>query len=212
MAKCKICKKEFVQYNTIQNKCIECAIKKAKEIEHKKAKQTFRVEKKEMQIKVENWNKNTVVKIQHIARLIDHLSPCLARGFTNCQFHGGHVFSKSSSSNIKHNLHNIFAQSAQSNHWQNDDALMREGVVNEFGIEYMTFIKELKKTPTPKLSNIEWHERYEKCLAIINRLKKINNGLIQKRSSNERIRLRNEINTELAIYDLENCIFNPNEI
>jgi hypothetical protein len=113
--------------------------------------------------------------------------------------HGGHLASRGASSNMRFNLHNIFIQSAHSNHWQNDDHLMREGVKNTFGEDYLKFILELKRTPVPKYSNQEYYEFLQVANKIANELK--NN--LQILSPKERISKRNELNLRLGIYEKE---------
>lgn len=70
---------------------------------------------------------------------------------------------------------------------------------------YMEFISNLRRTPALKYSNEEYHEFYKKALSIINRMKKEDRiyGI------EERLSLRDELNKELGIYDLEYCVFCP---
>jgi len=177
----------------------------AKKIEKAK-KQVRDKEKKadkELKDKVTDWNKKLQKKVQEIARLIDSGQPCLARGYTDCQFHGGHVISRGAGANIKMNLHNIHRQSAQSNHWQNDDALMKKGLEFEYGINYLNFVENLRRCPVPKYSNEEYQRFYSIACGISNRLKKAE----KEYNLDERIEFRNQINLELGIYSEEYCIF-----
>ena len=211
--KCKICKEKFIQqYSTMQKTCLkpECITQNYranKAIYHKelqsKEKITLREEKITLQEKVVNYEAKTQTKIQEIARLIDKGLNCLARNIPMKQVHGGHVYSQGGHSNFKKNLHNIHRQSAHSNHFQNDDRLMHEGVVREYGQEYLDFIKGLRQTPIIKLSNIEWIEKYKIACLISNRLKKKDENY----SLNSRISLRNAVNLEIGIYDKLYCEF-----
>jgi hypothetical protein len=160
-------------------------------------------EHKELKNKITDWTKKLQDKVQEIARLIDKGQPCLARGYTNCQFHGGHVISRGAGANIKLNLHNIHRQSAQSNHWQNDDALMKKGLEFEYGVNYLNFIEELRRCPVPKYTNEEYQMFYSIACGIATRLKKEG----KEYNLEERIELRNQINMELGIYSEEYCIF-----
>jgi hypothetical protein len=144
-----------------------------------------------------DYKKKLQEKVQQIARLIDHDLPCLAR-VIHGQMHGGHIFSKGSSPNMRFNLHNIHRQSAQSNHWQNDDALLREGLKNEYGEDYFEFIVSLRKTPKSNLSNKDYQEAYKIACKIAVSLR--NNASSFPYSKKERLELRNDINKSLGIY------------
>jgi hypothetical protein len=141
-------------------------------------------------------------KVQLIARLIDKGELCLARNIRG-QMHGGHVISRGSNSQMSFNLHNIHRQSASSNKWQNDDGLLKEGVVYEYGQDYMDFISSLKRTPLVKYSDSEYREFYAVASKIALELKASN----LRYSKEDRIRLRNEINLKLGIYGAEFCVF-----
>lgn len=171
--------------------------KKKVENEKKKAE-------KENKVKLTDWKPKLQSKINLIARLIDIGLPCLARGYHADQIHGGHIFSRGSSQNMKFNLHNIHRQSAQSNHYQNEDGLLREGLVNEYGNEYFEFISSLRETPIIKYSNKEYHDFYKHASSIANEIKK--QGRVFD-TIEKRIFMRNEINNQLAIYDQKYCEF-----
>ena len=141
-------------------------------------------------------------KVQKIARLIDKGQLCLARNIRG-QMHGGHVYGKGGNKQMRFNLHNIHRQSASSNHFQNDDGLLREGIRYEYGELYMDFINSLKQTPVPKHSTIKYLEFYSKASKIALKLKKED----KLYSKYQRIQLRNEINTKLNIYKPKYCLF-----
>jgi hypothetical protein len=172
--------------------------KAKKQIESKEKKAD-----KELKDIVTNWKKKLQQKINEIVRLIDKGQLCLARQINAGQLHGGHVFSSGANKNFTYNTHNIHRQSAQSNHWQNDDALMKEGLEREYGRSYLLFVTGLKQTPVPKYSNQEYQMFYSLACGISNRLKKAE----KEYNLEERIELRNQINLELGIYSEEYCIF-----
>ena len=172
----------------------------------KRKKEFIKAEKqkdKELKDKTTDWSKKLQDKVQEIVRLIDKGQPCIARGYINCRFHGGHVISRGSGAKLKLNLHNIHRQSAQSNHWQNDDALMKEGIKLEYGLKYFEFIESLKRTPISKYSNDEYKEFYSIACGIVRKLKKDD----KEYNLEERISLRNEFNLELGVYHEEFCIY-----
>lgn len=166
----------------------------------KEERKTFRKEKDA----IVNWRAKLQTKAQEIVRLIDIGLPCLARGYHPNQMHGGHIYARGGNATIGLNLHNIHRQSAQSNFTQNDDGLLREGLVKEYGQNYGYFISELRQTPSLSYSNIEYKEFYKKACKISLELKR--EGKIY--NLKERINMRNKINKELGIYDNKFCLFN----
>lgn len=209
------CKKRFKALSNHHYFCsAECVTAKGCENSEKiKAKLKAKVwtEKKseqrkkdiEAKNKVTNWKIKTRNKCQEIARLIDFDLPCLARNYKAKQLHGGHVYAKGGNSSMAFNLHNIHRQSAQSNHFQNDDGLLREGVVREYGQAYMDFISDLRITPQLTLNNLEYHFKYKDACRIANALKKN----LKRLNAIQRIGLRNEVNIELGIYSEELSIY-----
>lgn len=172
---------------------------KTKKIE----KQKENIEVKKMRDNVTNWKKRLQDQVQLIARLIDYGLPCLARNI-NGQMHGGHVFSKGGHAEMRFNLHNIHRQSAYSNTFKSDDGLLREKLSDEYGEDYFNFVSSLRNLEVKKYSNIEYKNFYEKAVF---ETKKIKSDL-KVRSISERIKLRNEINNSIGIYDAKSCEFN----
>lgn len=164
-----------------------------------KAKSKIKADRKEAdkkaKDKVTNWGVKLCEKLQEIARKIDHGQPCTARGKIGGQMHGGHVLSKGSYPAAKFNLHNIHIQSAQSNHFGNEDALLREGIAKTYGQEYLDYILSLRLLPPLKLKNEELHSLYKIACIESNNIERT------ERTKSERLRLRNEINGKLGIYD-----------
>jgi hypothetical protein len=149
-----------------------------------------------------DWAPKLQDEVNSIVRTIDHGLLCLARNQRG-QMHAGHVFARGGNQTIRYNLHNIHRQSAQSNHHQNDDGLLREGVVKEYGQKYMDFISQLRQTPSLKLSNVEYRELTAMARLILKELKRANKIYTVQ----ERIELRNRTNKELGIYELKYCTF-----
>ena len=180
-----------IMYNKQFLPKVKQVVERRKKIEHKALKD-----------KLTNWSSKLQDEVNKIVRLIDKDLPCLARK-TGGQMHAGHVFARGGNQTIRYNLHNIHRQCARSNHFQNDDGLLREGIVEEYGSDYMAFISELRKTPALNLSNSEYKELYYKAKKIVLRLKKADLNY----SLDNRIIIRNKINKELGVYSLEFCIF-----
>jgi len=158
---------------------------------------------KKLKDKLIDWRDKLQSKVQEISRLIDFGQPCLARNYHPKQIHGGHVFSRGSNKTIALNIHNIHRQSAQSNHFQNEDGLLREGLINEYGNDYFEFLSGLRRITKLKYFNYEYQEFYKTACKISNRLKKDKKQL----SKVQRIEKRNEVNLKLGIYDKEYCIY-----
>ena len=203
ICKTKGCDNVFKQFLTTQNKCIPCLVENQKAADLKKQK----LEEKKLITKYKenttNYSKILQDNINKIVRLIDKGQPCLARGNKPKQIHAGHVFARGGNPSIRYNLHNIHRQSAQSNHYQNDDGILKEGLVKEYGQDYMTFISELRRTKALNYSNIQYKHFNELALDIIRML--VKKDCIY--SLAERISLRNEINNTLEIYPREFCEF-----
>jgi len=179
--------------------------KKAHEKENPAIKPFDKKQHKKDKEALKDWSKELQVKVNFIVRLIDKGLNCLARDYPAKKIDAGHVFARGGNQTIRFNLHNIHRQSAQSNHFQNDDGLLREGLVKEYGQYYMDFISELRRTPQLHITNTEYHQIYKLASKIALRLKKADNEY----SLEDRIRLRNSINKELGIYENVFCQFGP---
>lgn len=209
--KCIICISEFSPYRSTQKVCspkcgIEFGIRQTAKREKKKIneyKKELRAERMKAKESLINYRKILQNEAQKIARLIDFKCLCLARNIVPKQSHGGHIFSRGSNANMSFNLHNIFAQSAMSNHFQNDDGLLRDGVVRVFGQDYLDFITSLKATPIQKYTNEDYKLFLQKARKISKQLTEWNNQLEQPRSATSRLQLRNWANVELGIYPNE---------
>lgn len=150
-----------------------------------------------------NYDGKIQEKSQELVRLIDLGWECLATGKMATAYDGGHVHGKGAHRECRLNLHNIFAQESGSNRSTQDDILMIEGVERVFGLEYKEFVSGLANKPLVKHSKEEVEQMYRKACKIANRLKREG----KKRTLQERITLRNEINTEIGYYPPELSVF-----
>lgn len=153
---------------------------------------------------VTDWSKKLQLKINEIVRLIDFGLPCLARGIYPNQIHAGHVYARGGNQPIRFHLHNIHRQSAQSNHYQNDDGLLREGITKEYGQDYIDYISGLRQIIPLKYRNEDYRIFYKKACQIANNLRKNTSAPLPVEN---RIRLRNDINIEMGIYPEQCCKF-----
>jgi Bacteriophage Lambda NinG protein len=210
--KCKNCGEPFQpRFSSLEKYCSkeDCRIKFALEVvqiqkkaAEKKAKKDWQEQKQKLRSKTTNWKNQLQLEINKIVRLIDKDLLCLARK-KNGQMHAGHIYSRGSSPTIRFNLHNIHRQNAQSNHFQNDDGLLREGLISEYGQKYMDFISDLRQTPELKLKPFEYEQLTQKAKEITAFLSKLNLTY----SLENRIILRNKYNLELGIYNKKYCVF-----
>lgn len=206
MPKCKYCGCIFKpKYKSTEKYCqaTDCRTSYAIETIKKQKDLNLKAEKKSLKDNTTNWKNELQKEINKIVRIIDKDLLCLARN-KGGQIHAGHIYSRGSSPTIRYNLHNIHRQNAQSNHFQNDDGLLREGLVNEYGQLYMDFISNLRQTTELKYKPNDYKEFTLKARKIVLRLKKLD----LKYSLDNRIILRNKINIELGIYPNIFCIFN----
>jgi len=170
----------------------------------KAPKTRIKIERKEHKVKVDKfldtdisyWKGILQSNINVLVRLIDYGQLCTARNIPAGKMVAGHIYSRGSTPSAKYNLHNIVCQSTTSNHWQNEDGLLRDGVVRVFGQEYFDFVRTMQGCPTLKHSASEYKAFVRKVQAINKEMKKD----LVVRTPAERIELRNRFNTEIGIY------------
>lgn len=141
--------------------------------------------------------------INEIARLIDFGQPCIATGNYGKE-NGGHYISVGANRTICLNLHNIHIQSFESNHFKSGDTInYQNGIIDVYGHDYMCFMNGLKSHPVIKMTKQDLIEIFELARPIRNMLSKQPVML----NSDERIKLRNEINLKLNIYQEKYSVF-----
>jgi hypothetical protein len=207
--KCKECGNTFTpQYSTLQVVCGPvCAIAKAKKATATKAKKIDQAARNE---KRAWYNKNDLagnkaklqLTINQIAREIDRGLPCLATGNFG-KMAGGHVYSRGSHTQMRYNLHNIHRQSFSSNSKQTHDGLMQEKLADEYGPDYLEFLRERRGDAVVKYTAQQYHEFHLAGLKVLKRLKKLDDIAFSKPV--QRKRLRSDINLELKIYEEIQC-------
>lgn len=135
--------------------------------------------------------------INEIARLIDYGQPCIASGRYNGKMAGGHFISVGSNRSVALNLHNIHIQTFESNSFKSgDESNYRLGIIRIYGKEYFEFLDGLRHLKSIDLSKQRLSELKPLISQIRNDLKR--NPI--KRTPQERIDLRNEINERIGIY------------
>lgn len=174
---------------------------KAQKIIQKQAVVKYKKKRKKDKDEATDWKKKLQTSINEIVRLIDKGQMCPAKKYHAKQFHAGHVYSRGAEPSLRYNLHNIHRQSAQSNHFQNEDGLFREGLSNEYGPTYMEFLSSLREIRALKYSQREYNTFYKKAREIALRLRKEDKTYTRQ----ERLKIRNKFNIQLGIYPLKHC-------
>ena len=203
MKRCKVCGNKFQPtYSTLQPTCTEpkCIIEYSRQVREKKEAKEW--SKRKGVMKFENHSNNSyrssVIQpiINEIARLIDYGLPCISSG-TLGKGQGGHYISTSANNSISLNLHNIHIQSYHSNvELSGDESRYRLGLIKWYGNDYFEYIEGLRHVKGVDLSKQRLSELKPLISQIRNDLKR--NPI--KRTPQERIALRNEINERIGIY------------
>jgi hypothetical protein len=206
MPRCKNCKEKFTARTFLQKFCMEkdeCIKVFRNEIKATK----WKVEKAVLKfglITADKYRSTELQKtINKIARFIDYGCSCIATDNYG-KMAGGHNISVGANRTTALNLHNIHVQSFASNSHKGGDTIKyHKGIIKRYGKDYLDFMDYLHQTPKLSLTKDE--------MVLINGIaKKISLELsknLQHLEPNERIQLRNKINTELNIYSKEFCIF-----
>lgn len=169
-------------------------LKRAKNETQRKVKEKF----KQMKAKIETPDKYRArvlqKKINKIARLIDIGLPCICGGVGQ-RLEAGHFHSVGANRSLALNLHNIHRQSHVSNHWKSGDEIAyRNGLINEYGQDYLDYIEGLKSLPPLNLSLEEMKEVSKRANEVLRTY------YPTPLTAKERIEMRNKINNELGIY------------
>jgi len=205
---CKVCKVKFNPKQFAQNVCdYKCAIIHAKNLKEKKDADKWKADKAVLKHNIitadEYRSKYLQSTINKIARFIDYGNPCIATDNFG-KLAGGHNISVGANRTTALNLHNIHIQSFASNSHKGGDTIKyHKGIIKRYGKEYLDFMDYLHQTPKLSLTKDE-------MVSINSIAKKIALELsknLQQLEPNERIELRNKINTELNIYSKKFCIF-----
>lgn len=140
---CKDCKQEFKQYNTIQVRCVECAIKKGIAAPKKPNYAKIKREKLESL----DTKKQTYVKKLNAIKVIfqkwirerDKNEPCISCGsLTAIEWHAGHFYKAENYSGLIFDERNCRKQCKKCNVFLDGNQLEYHNRLKEkYGIEYM---------------------------------------------------------------------------
>jgi hypothetical protein len=184
---------------------LEKSIISAKSKVKKENKQKEVAEKANLKVAILSPDKYRAKYLQpilnEISRLIDFGQSCIATGNFG-KMNGGHYISVGANRTTALNLHNIHIQSFESNHHRSGDQIKyRMGLIERYGNDYFDYIETLQRHRPLHLSTSDMIEIASRASKIRLELKRNP----EQKTPHERIKLRNEINLELGIYDANFC-------
>jgi hypothetical protein len=143
MAKCKQCKKNFDQWNSLQKACSpECALKLTRvEAERRKRKD---LKLRREVLKTANYHKKELESIfNKWVRLTDADQPCIScQRHHSGQYHAGHYRSKGSTPELRFEPDNVHKQCAPcNNHLSGNLISYRVNLVKKIGVERVAWIE-----------------------------------------------------------------------
>lgn len=213
LPKCGECGERFIPFhnNSLQKYCIEneeciqAQVKHAQEQEIKKAEREKNKYNVDSMSAPKYWSIYIQPIVNNIARLIDEGQPCIGTGKPAKKKNGGHYHSVGSNLTLSLNLHNIHLQSEHSNnHKGGDSKRYRHNLIKVYTPEYADYIDMfLMQCPELHLTKDDLIELKPRLNAIKRRLDKL--GMIYP--AKVRMRLRDEINQEINIYQDEFASF-----
>jgi hypothetical protein len=169
--KCKTkgCTNEFIQYNSLTNICVTCAIEKSKKIVAKK----YNTEEKERKKRYQENTKTYTQKVNEVKKVFqawvrkrDENLPCISceSTFSNPFWHGGHYKKAEIYRGLIFNELNVNKQCAKCNIFLNgNESNYRQGLVNRYGIEKVEYLEQLaNETKSKKYSDDELNEIKQK--------------------------------------------------
>ena len=162
MAKCKICKKQFVQFNSLNKVCgFKCAIELGKlkpvKVNEKRVNSQLKKEAKE---KLETYSqKVNKVKVifQKWIRERDKDLPCISCGTTKASmWHASHFKKAETFSGVIFNEFNVWRSCSKCNIFLNGNELnYRENLVKKIGVKEVEALEQLANETRTKKWTIE---------------------------------------------------------
>lgn len=204
LKKCKCCLKIYAPYSTFSKCCsVKCSLEYNKIEKEKQEEKNWQIRKKAMKEELKSyssWLKDLEQEINSIVRLIDYDCRCISC-YGNGKPQAGHYHSVNANGNIRFNLHNIHIQDYRCNVKLSGNINGYDhGLISLFGEEYWRFVKfELRKlTPSLKLSVPE----IKNSILIAQEIKKELSIKTAKKTIEDRIKLREELNKRIGIYKM----------
>lgn len=199
--KCKNCGDMFTPARPLQYVCsTNCACSYSKKKDKAKKDAEWRIEKNEIKESLFSHSDYTKIlqrEINKIVRIIDYGQECISCGGSG-KNQAGHYHSTAAASNLRFHLDNIFSQDYRCNvHLSANIIGYNEGLERVFGVEFKNYVEtSLLGLPSIKMTKGELKDKIDICRDIIKGLHSI------KRTPEQRLQLRTELNKRIGIYEV----------
>jgi hypothetical protein len=161
MAKCKVCKKEFTQFNSTISVCgYQCAIEwgklHPKKTSIKRVNSEIKSEAKE-KLKTQAQLRNPIkLHFQKWVRMRDIKEPCISCGTTEAKWDGGHYLKAEIYSGVIFDERNVNKQCSYCNQYlDGNTAAYRQGLIKKIGLDQVIALEELANETRTKKWTIE---------------------------------------------------------
>jgi hypothetical protein len=161
MAKCKVCKKEFTQFNSTISVCgYQCAIEwgklHPKKTSIKRVNSEIKSEAKE-KLKTQAQLRNPIkLHFQKWVRMRDIKEPCISCGTTEAKWDGGHYLKAEIYSGVIFDERNVNKQCSYCNQYlDGNTAAYRQGLIKKIGLDQVIALEDLANETRTKKWTIE---------------------------------------------------------
>jgi len=167
--KCKSCKSEFTQYNSIQRFCFECAVKKAKLHVKKETDKKWKRDKSELKEKlktVSDYRNSARYWFQRWIRIRDLGKKCISCNATLTDirtFDAGHYYNAKSYPQLLFNEFNVSGQCKNycNNYMSGNLIEYRKGIIERYGIEVLNELERLAEDKSKRTLSKEYYQKIE---------------------------------------------------
>ena len=140
--RCKDCKCDFKPIKSIQPRCFDCTIKRAKEQVKKNEEKKWKERKKVLKEKTTDFKEILQRRINEIARLIDYGNVCISCQSKCKKENGCHFHSVGAHGKLRYNLLNIWLGCYSCNGEKGGNVHGYDnGLIELFGKEYWDYLK-----------------------------------------------------------------------
>jgi hypothetical protein len=161
MAKCKVCKKEFTQFNSTISVCgYQCAIEwgklHPKKTSIKRVNSEIKSEAKN-KLKTQAQLRNPIkLHFQKWVRMRDIKEPCISCGTNEAKWDGGHYLKAEIYSGVIFDERNVNKQCSYCNQYlDGNTAAYRQGLIKKIGLDEVIALEELANQTRTKKWTIE---------------------------------------------------------
>ena len=161
MAKCKVCKKDFTQFNSTISVCgYQCAIEwgklHPKKTSIKRVNSEIKSEAKE-KLKTQAQLRNPIkLHFQKWVRMRDIKEPCISCGTNEAKWDGGHYLKAEIYSGVIFDERNVNKQCSYCNQYlDGNTAAYRQGLIKKIGLDQVIALEDLANETRTKKWTIE---------------------------------------------------------